>query len=78
MGSGKRSFRRTMKQLRNIIRLWLIRKLGGIVEEIDDTCKYKVSQVFLTGEKRLDGPGRKPQGYNIYRNGLLIKYLPRE
>lgn len=59
------------------LREWIIKKLGGELPE-PTFNSYRITEVYHTGEKRpIDiKRGIKPVGYNLYGDGLLIKFLP--
>lgn len=57
-------------------------KPGGIIRvehlsSVTSINHYKVSEVYKTGEKKVPNKrGPKPQGYNIYMNGMFKEFLP--
>jgi hypothetical protein len=48
---------------------------GGTID-IERPVKYLITEVWKTGERPLKYNGKKPQGYNIYCNGIIKEFLP--
>lgn len=38
--------------------------------------KYRISEVWKTGERLIIHKRKKPFGYNLYENGVYITFLP--